>query len=256
MKVAVIGNGKTGAQVQNLLAQDEIVGPFNSKNPVTISKLQEADFGIVFVPPLVFKSIKPILIDSKIPMIVATTGVEFDEDLNKNLKSKNTVWVHGANFSLGMQIARKLLEQTRSLLSAFPQFKTQIHEVHHTQKVDAPSGTAKMWNTLIGGETKITFERKDDVKGFHQLTLSSGLETIEIRHDAHDRKIFAEGTIWCAHFLNNNKLEAGLYNFNTIIERYITNQEASNDGLAFNNYSLDSNHNSNERQWTDQLSKL
>ncbi len=255
MKVAVIGNGKTGSKVLESLTEEQIVGPFNSSNPVTAEKLKEADIGIVFISPIVFEEIKETLIDSKIPLVIGTTGVSWNNDLEEELKKRGTTWIYGANFSLGMQIAKKLLKKANNLLQAFPEFQTQIHEVHHTQKVDAPSGTAKMWGDLIDQETQITYERRGDVKGFHCLNLSTEFETIKISHEAHDRKIFAEGAIWCAKQAYKNPLAAGLYNFNEIVEQYLQESEKENENKTQNEI-VDRHNNPNEQRWRDQFSEL
>jgi 4-hydroxy-tetrahydrodipicolinate reductase len=219
MKFAVIGTGKTGGKVVEMLNEDQIIGPFNSKNKPTSEELQQADAAILFVPgPAVNDLMKPLL-QSGIPAAWGTTGYNWPDDLNEQLEDKNVKWLQASNFSLGMNIVRRCLNvigQSSSVLTS-PSF--HIHETHHTDKQDAPSGTALSWEDWLGKEAKITSERKGDIKGIHQLEVATDTESITLKHQAHDRKIFAQGAIWAVEQLLNDDIEPGFHKLSTIFDK-------------------------------------
>ncbi|HET6528218.1 MAG TPA: dihydrodipicolinate reductase C-terminal domain-containing protein [Balneolaceae bacterium] len=219
MKFAVIGTGKTGKKVAELLDEDQVIGPFNSSKKPTVESLKRADAAILFVPATAVDELMKPLIDSKIPAAWATTGYEWPADLDRRLKEKNIKWLHAANFSLGMNIVRqclKVLGKNSSVLNG-PSFR--IHEIHHTQKKDAPSGTALSWEKWLGKKAEITSERTGDVKGIHQLRVKTDSESIWLKHEAHDRKIFAEGAIWAAEQLVEQDIAPGFHDFSTIFDK-------------------------------------
>ncbi len=93
----------------------------------------------------------------------------------------------------------------------FSNYSFHIHEVHHTKKLDAPSGTALTWRDWVGENFDISSERTGDVIGDHTLTLKTDNELITLRHEALDRKIFAEGALWACEKVAS--LPSGLHNF-------------------------------------------
>lgn len=218
MKFAVLGTGKTGGKVVEVLSDDQIVGPFNSTNKPTAEVLKKADAAILFVPGSAVDELMEPLLESGIPAAWGTTGYEWPDDLNQQLQDKNISWLQASNFSLGMNIVRRCLGvigESSSVLSS-PSF--HIHEIHHTHKQDAPSGTAISWEEWLGQDAEITSERKGDVKGIHQLEVSTETESIELKHQAHDRKIFAEGAIWAAEQLISEDIAPGFHNLSTIFD--------------------------------------
>lgn len=217
-KFAVIGTGKTGSKVVELLDDEQVVGPFNSTRQPTAKALVKADAGILFVPGAAVEKLIDPLLESGIPAAWGTTGYDWPEGLNDRLKSKGIKWLKASNFSLGMNIVRRCLNvigQSSSVLSD-PSF--HIHEIHHVHKQDAPSGTALSWKDWLGREAEITSERKGDIKGIHQLDVHTDTESIQLEHKAHDRKIFAEGAVWAAEQLISPDVEPGFHNFSTIFD--------------------------------------
>lgn len=224
MKFAVIGTGKTGGQVVDVLADNQIVGPFDSTNKPTAEKLKKADAAILFVPASAVDDIMGPLIDAGIPAAWGTTGYEWPHDLDKKLKDKNIKWLKASNFSLGMNIVRRclgIIGQSSSVLSN-PSF--HIHEIHHKHKQDAPSGTAISWKEWLGKDARITSERKGDIKGIHQLEVKTDTESIWLKHQAHDRKIFAEGAIWAAEQLLSDDVKPGFHDLSIIFDKVMQKQ--------------------------------
>lgn len=218
MKVSVIGTGKTGGTVVNLLGGK--AEGFNGANQPTVEKVRNSDIAIVFVPGDAAEEIVNLLLKAEIPAVWGTTGYSWPEDLQDRVKEINQRWVIGANFSLGMNLVRKaitLFGKGSALLSQ-PEF--HIHEVHHVQKKDAPSGTALAWQEWLGKDAQISSDRQGDVKGIHNLHIKTQNESVYIKHEAHNRELFAEGAIWTAEYvLSHPRIAPGVYSFSSIFDR-------------------------------------
>lgn len=224
MKFAVIGTGKTGGKVVEVLNEDQIVGPFDSTNKPTVEKLKQADAAILFVPGTAAEELIDPLLDAGIPAAWGTTGYEWPSDLDGRLKKKKLAWLQASNFSLGMNIVRRCLNiigQSSSVLD-HPEF--HIHEIHHKHKQDAPSGTAISWEQWLGQNAEITSERKGDIKGIHQLEVKTATESIHLKHQAHDRKIFAQGAVWAAEQLVQADVEPGFHDLSKIFDNVMKQQ--------------------------------
>ena len=222
MKIAVIGTGKTGGKVLNLLDDDQIIGPFDSTNPPTVELLKPADAAIIFVPGSAVDNVLETVLSAEIAAAWGTTGYDWpDEELNTELKKKNLKWMRASNFSLGMNIVRRCLQMigNGSEILDGPAFK--IHEIHHTDKKDAPSGTAISWEEWLGKNANITSERKGDVKGIHELKMETAFESIELKHKAHDRAVFAEGALWAVKQIMDEHLKPGFYTMETLFDKFI-----------------------------------
>lgn len=216
MKIALLGKGKTGSKVlENKVHQ---IISFDSKNPPTFEKLETFDAIISFLPGDVFKSYIPLLIETKLPVVTGSTGFEWPDNLNDTLITRKLSWIYASNFSLGVAIVKQMLNKLSDAKAMFPEHKSSIHEVHHTHKKDAPSGTALSMAEWLNDNSTITSERTGDVIGFHELKFETGSEKITLSHEALDRKLFADGAIWAAEFLVK-KPTYGLNSFQAIIER-------------------------------------
>lgn len=218
MKTAVVGTGKTGGKVAEILDTDSVV--FNTSNPVTAEKLEKCDAAIIFVPGEAAGSVIGDILESGIPAVWGTTGYEWPDDLDQKLKEKETRWIIGSNFSMGMNLIRKAIQLLSKESEKLRNPDYHIHEVHHIHKKDSPSGTALSWKKWLGRDVKITSERKGDIKGIHSLEIRTENELIELKHEALDRALFAEGAIWSAkHLLSENRPEPGLYSFSEIFDK-------------------------------------
>lgn len=229
MKVAVIGTGKTGSEVVDLVPPENLVGPFNSSRKPNASLLRDADVAIIFVPGSAVDDIIDEIRASGVPAVWGSTGYEWPEELDRQLSQEGIKWLRASNFSIGMNIIRRCLgiigEGSRFLDDA----SFHIHEVHHTGKKDAPSGTALSWKEWLGvddEEVTISSERKGDIKGIHTLKVNTESETLRLEHEAHDRAVFAKGALWAAEKLIDPDLEPGFYDIEAIFDRSL----ASDDG--------------------------
>lgn len=223
MKVAVIGTGKTGGAVAGLLGNEAVT--FDMDIQPTLEKLKDTDIAIVFVPGDAAAEVIEVLLEAKIPAVWGTTGYKWPTELPDRVKAVNTRWVIGSNFSLGMNLVRKALNMfgEGSVLLKDPVF--HIHEVHHIHKKDAPSGTALSWQDWLGRDAAISSAREGDVKGVHELHIKTENESVYLKHEAHNRKLFAEGAIWTARYLMNNPdIRPGVYKFSSIFDQAIDKQ--------------------------------
>jgi 4-hydroxy-tetrahydrodipicolinate reductase len=227
MKVAVIGSGKTGGHLLKLIAQKNVIGPFGKNRLVTVDELNNADVGIVFIPGEAFLDLIPTFLQSKTPLVIGATGFEWPKDLDQKLKEKNLFWVHATNFSMGIQLFRQIIKTINRFQKTLPSFSSELLDIHHVHKLDAPSGTAKSLASWCEFETPIEAKREGDVVGFHELTINFPQEVLKISHNATDRSLFAQGAINVAQNWIKNPLGAGLHQLETLMD-YLENKNENN----------------------------
>ena len=216
MKIALLGNGRTGKFVLDYAKDAEV---FNEQRIPTTETLKECDVIISFLPGAPFVDLLPTLLESKLPIVTGSTGVEFPKDLSEKLQSNNQIMIHAHNFSLGMNVVRLMIQKMSALADLFPEGTFNIHEVHHVHKIDGPSGTAISFKNWLDREAKVSFDREGDVVGHHKITFESLEEKVTLVHDANSRAIFAKGAVWAAQYILDHqaKLAPGLYQFNELI---------------------------------------
>lgn len=220
MKIALLGKGKTGSKV--LEKSMYPVEVFDSTNLPSFEKLILHDVIISFLPGEAFKDLIPMLLQTKKPVVIGSTGFSWPEALDETLKKNNLKWIYATNFSLGVVIMKSLIEKLSQMSGLFSEKQFSLHEVHHTKKLDAPSGTALSMKEWLNTECDITSERTGDVVGLHTLTLETSGEMIRLEHEAKDRGLFAEGALWAADYILKEKLSSGLHSFGEVIEKEMT----------------------------------
>jgi len=221
LKYAVIGKGKTGSHVIDLLKEGNAsYTVFDSTNTISLETLKNYDAGICFVNGPVFKTLIPVLIDSQIPLVIGTTGFQWDESLFMDVKKRKCRWIKSANFSIGINTLNDVLNNNFTRLkSIYPEYKFLIHEEHHDKKIDAPSGTALRFADILGDRVEITHERKNDIIGFHSVTMDTEDEKIIIIHEVKNRAVFANGAMIATQLLVD--LDFGIHEFETLIHQNI-----------------------------------
>ncbi|MFD2516860.1 4-hydroxy-tetrahydrodipicolinate reductase [Salinimicrobium flavum] len=230
MKIALLGYGKMGKTIERLAEErgHEIV--YRIKGNIDNFDLSNIDVAIDFsIPDAAFKNITTCF-EQQVPVISGTTGwLERYEEAADLCRKYNAAFIYASNFSLGVNLFFELNRQLSKLMRSFPEYKVAIEEIHHTQKLDAPSGTAitlaeqilensekKGWK-LDGtdeNEIPVTAKRIENVPGTHVVSYDSPVDTIKIEHIAHSRDGFALGAIIAAEWLQNKK---GVYSMKDVL---------------------------------------
>jgi 4-hydroxy-tetrahydrodipicolinate reductase len=227
MKIALIGYGKMGKAIEEIAGEngDEIVLKISSANQdeFTIDNLNQADVAIEFTNPhSAVENIKKCL-DANVPVVCGTTGwLNQLEEIKTYCNQHQGAFLYASNFSIGVNLFFALNDYLATLMSMHKEYAVSIEETHHTQKKDAPSGTAitlaenileknkskTNWiNTKAtdASQLEIISKRTDDVPGIHTIKYNSETDFIEITHSAYNRKGFAGGALLAAQFLINKK---------------------------------------------------
>ena len=204
MNIALIGNGKTGRHLQELIPSDQLE-IFNLENPPTVNKLKNFDIAIIFIPADQFTLLMPTLLESKIPVVSGATGAPLPKTLGQDLKDKKLTWIYASNFSIGISMVHQMINILNNGQILFDKINFSLTDIHHTKKLDKPSGTAIEMGKRLNKEIKITSIREGDTVGIHELNMDTPLESISIKHIAHNRALFAKGALWAAEQLLNNK---------------------------------------------------
>jgi len=220
MKIALLGYGKMGKTIEQIAIERGhtivIKADLGSQYIIT-----EADVAIDFsVPESAFDNISNC-IENGVPVISGTTGWLKNYDKAVALcNEKNGAFIYASNFSLGVNIFFELNKNLAKMMSALDQYKVSIEEIHHTQKLDAPSGTAITLANGIIEQTKYTkwtldvpktneigiiAKRIENVPGIHEITYKSKVDTIQIKHEAHSREGFALGAVIAAEWIVGKK---------------------------------------------------
>jgi 4-hydroxy-tetrahydrodipicolinate reductase len=221
MRVALFGAGKTGSKVlERASGNAEVLGPYTSRNPADPTALRSADAVVLFVPGGALPGLLPLLLEAGKPVVSGATGFAFPEEAKQKLKERGIPWVQGSNFSLGMNLAFELARRMGEYLPAVEQGEFHIREVHHTKKLDAPSGTALSLERALGRKVEIESIREGDVIGEHRLELRLPGERVVLDHSALDRGVFAEGALWAARFLCEKKIAAGFHLFEDLVKEH------------------------------------
>jgi len=221
MKIALLGYGKMGKVIERIALErgHEIVLKKDQNN--SFDGLLLADVAIDFsVPTSAVANISECL-NNGIPVISGTTGWLADYPKMVQLcEDKNGSFIYGSNFSLGVNIFFELNEYLAKMMANLKQYNVSMEEIHHTQKLDAPSGTAitlaegiikhtdyANWTleTPISNEIHIEAKRIENIPGTHSIFYDSEVDQIEIKHTAHSREGFAFGAVVAAEWLKDKK---------------------------------------------------
>jgi len=221
MKIALLGYGKMGQVIEKIALQrgHEIV--LRKSIEDAFNGLENADVAIDFsAPDAAVENISTAL-KLGIPVISGTTGwLNEYENMVQLCHEKNTAFISSSNFSLGVNIFFELNEYLAKIMSKFDAYKVGIEEIHHTQKLDSPSGTAlSLANGIIKNSTYenwtlenpmsndivIDAKRIENVPGTHTVSYNSDVDLIEIKHLAHNREGFALGAVIAAEWILGKK---------------------------------------------------
>jgi 4-hydroxy-tetrahydrodipicolinate reductase len=229
MKIALLGYGKMGRAIEDALIErtancsvnHEVVFRGNKSNSslLTPQQISQSDVAIEFSSPQSAVDNIMMCFAANVPVVVGTTGwlEQWDSVSDYCLKNGQAMFF-APNFSIGVNILFEINKKLAQLISPHKMYDVKMEEIHHTQKLDAPSGTAiKLAEEIIESsaqktswvnqpsalahELSIVSKRETDVPGTHKVTYTSKLDSLEIKHTAHSRKGFAQGAVLAAEWL-------------------------------------------------------
>jgi 4-hydroxy-tetrahydrodipicolinate reductase len=232
MKIALLGYGKMGKVIEKIALSrgHEIVLRKSSSD--SFDGIDNADVVIEFSVPNAAVTNITAALNAGIPVVSGTTGWLDDYQQMVNLcQQKNTAFIYSSNFSLGVNIFFELNNYLSKLMSKFNQYTVKMQEIHHTQKLDAPSGTAiSLANSIISNsqynswtldenaesnQIFIDAQRTENVPGTHTIFYDSVVDTIAIQHIAHNREGFAIGAVIAAEWILNKK---GIFTMKDVLD--------------------------------------
>lgn len=227
MRILLLGYGKMGQAIEQIALNrgHQISGKINIDNTEDLALINSSNTDVCIEfsqPESAFENIK-LMLDKGIPVISGTTGwLERKPEIEQICIQKNGTFLTASNFSIGVNLFFKLNSLLAEIMKPYTAYDVRMEEIHHTQKKDAPSGTAI---TLAEGVLKnhpakakwvnhpsdkkeeliILSERIDEVPGTHSVNYTSAIDDIEIKHIAHNRQGFAQGAVLVAEWIKDKK---------------------------------------------------
>ena len=231
MKIALLGYGKMGKVIERIALErgHEII--LRKSSTTGFEGLEHANVAIDFSLPNSAVANISACFERGIPVVSGTTGwLEHYDKMVRLCTEKDGAFLYGSNFSLGVNLFFELNSYLAKMMAKLDQYQVAMEEIHHTQKLDKPSGTAislangileysKHTNWSIENpstnELPIDVKRIDNVPGTHRIFYTSAVDTIEITHTAHNREGFALGAVIASEWL---ALRKGVYTMKDVLE--------------------------------------
>ena len=230
MKIAIVGYGKMGKTIEQLALKNGHNIVLKTNDFSEKKELLEADVAIEFSTPETAYNNIALCIENGVPVISGTTGwlSKYDEIINL-CENRNGSFIYASNFSIGVNLFFNINNHVSNLMKSYKDYHVSIEEIHHLQKKDAPSGTAiSLAESIIKNSDKqgwkldglsqddvpINSKRIDDVKGTHIVNYESEIDSISIKHKAHNRNGFALGALIAAKWLQGKK---GVYTMKDVL---------------------------------------
>lgn len=235
MRIALLGYGKMGKEIEQIALQrgHEIVLKINDTNldELTVENLRKADVAIEFSMPSTVLGNIDLCFQAGTPIVVGTTGwYEQFDNVKDRCEKEGKALFHATNFSIGVNITFHINKVLAKIMNGFGEYNVEMEEIHHTQKLDHPSGTAitlaegvvenidrkqgfQAWlNDGTEAKPKVPADvvliealREDAVPGTHTVSYISEIDRIDLRHEAFNRKGFATGAVVAAEWLKDKK---------------------------------------------------
>lgn len=231
MNIALLGYGKMGKVIECIALERGHTIVFKSSSNTKTIDLSQADVAIDFsIPNAAVDNISTCL-ENNTPIVSGTTGwLDKYQDVLDLCKKTGGAFIYSSNFSVGVNVFFELNKHLAKMMHQLKQYNVNVEEIHHTQKLDAPSGTAitlaegiiehtnntswKLDDTVKANEVPIIAKRIEAVPGTHHVKYSSNIDTIEISHTAHNRNGFALGAVMAAEWLINKQ---GVYSMKDVL---------------------------------------
>ncbi|WP_242132642.1 4-hydroxy-tetrahydrodipicolinate reductase [Aestuariivivens marinum] len=231
MNIALLGYGKMGQTIEQIAinrGHNIVLTVDKDDKDFDITK---ADVAIDFsIPNVAFNNIA-LCLNNNVPVVSGTTGwLDHYDKAVALCKEKQGGFIYASNYSLGVNIFFELNKTLAKMMSSLNQYNISMEEIHHTQKLDAPSGTAiSLANDIIENHNKVNAWKLDeasentipiiskriaDVPGTHSIHYKSEVDTINIEHVAHNRQGFALGAVIAAEWLVG---KTGVFNMKDVL---------------------------------------
>lgn len=243
MNIALIGYGKMGKAIHEIANEKNktsnsnkynisLIVDIDNRNTTTIEQLQACDVAIEFTSPHTAVENIQWCLEANVPVVVGSTGWLHQLDDIKNIVlSENKSLLYAPNFSIGVNIFFEINRQLAKIMNQHQDYDIMMEEIHHTEKKDAPSGTAlyaaedilkwhdakNNWKNEVSHDKNtldIISLREANVPGTHTVFYNSDIDTIELKHIAHNRKGFAGGALVAAEWLIGKK---GVYTMDDVL---------------------------------------
>jgi len=221
MKIALLGYGRMGKTIEKIALERGHTIALKIDKDDTDYDVSVADVAIDFSIPNAAVNNITNCFNAGVPVVSGTTGwLDHYESMTKLCKEKNGAFIYASNYSLGVNLFFELNKKLAAMMQGVEGYNIEIEEIHHTQKLDAPSGTAitlaegiientdkTSWKLDKGDKDTlaITAKRIENVPGTHTINYTSQVDDIEIKHTAHNRSGFALGAVIAAEWLKDKK---------------------------------------------------
>ncbi len=237
MKIALVGYGKMGKEIEKIALDrgHEISVVIDVNNPEAFESREFAasDVAIEFTIPEVAYGNFLKCFEAGVPVVSGSTGwLDKREELENMVLEKKHGFFYASNFSLGVNIFFMMNKHLAKIMNHCPDYRVSMDEVHHTQKLDSPSGTAitlaegivenierkSGWvegQSASGNDVEITAHRREKVPGIHTIKYDSDVDFIEMTHSAKSRKGFALGAVLAAEFMAG---KSGVYGMEDMLK--------------------------------------
>ena len=226
MDIVISGYGKMGKEIEAVVKSrgGKCLCRITDGIALKSSRFEE-NVCIDFTTPGAFKENYKYLCDNFKAAVVGTTGwSDIKDDVLNYFKERNKTLIYATNFSIGVNIFFKLTELSSRLINGLAHYDPYILELHHKQKLDAPSGTAKTIERIIEDTFQKRVEAKSIrggyIKGIHEVGFESEEDGITLKHEAYSRKGFAEGAVTAAEWAEDIK---GIYEFKELLDEKFKN---------------------------------
>ncbi len=237
MKIALIGYGKMGKEIEQILIARghtiPLIIDLNNTNDLDTAHLQKVDVAIEFTTPSTAYGNVVKCLEAGVPVVCGTTAwLDNLPQVEQLCKEKNGAFFYASNYSIGVNIFFEINRRLAQLMNRFGEYDVTIEETHHTQKKDAPSGTAvtlaegvlenldrkQKWvcgTTTVPEELEVVAIRRSVVPGTHTVTYESDVDALSITHMAKSRRGFALGAVLAAEFLHG---KTGIFSMKDLMQ--------------------------------------
>ena len=237
MKIALIGYGKMGKEIEQILIARghtiPLIIDLNNTNDLDAAHLQEVDVAIEFTTPSTAYGNVVKCLEAGVPVVCGTTAwLDKLPEVEQLCKETNGAFFYASNYSIGVNIFFEINRRLAQLMNRFGEYDVTIEETHHTQKKDAPSGTAvtlaegvlenldrkQKWvcgTTTVPEELEVVAIRRSVVPGTHTVTYESDVDALSITHMAKSRRGFALGAVLAAEFLHG---KTGIFSMKDLMQ--------------------------------------